>query len=147
MKIEEQVYYEILNSNISLPYESGGLLGGSDNIVSKYCIDVGTAHGETYYCPDVAHLNYVIREWIDDGVTLYGFFHTHPLGNPNMSCGDKEYALSILRAMSPKTKKLLFPVVIPGVDIIFYRGELIDNEIVFSRENTILVKIKKGETL
>lgn len=143
MKIEEQVYFEILNSNIGMSNESGGLLGGSEGIIERFCIDLGNTSGKTCYYPDVVYLNNVLLEWKREGVTLYGFFHTHTLGRTELSPGDKAYAYAVLKAMPTEIKSLLFPIVIPGTEMVLYRGKLVDNEIVFLREDAILVKIKK----
>lgn len=143
MKIKEQVYLDILNSNIGVSNESGGLLGGRKGIIDRYCIDLGIKSGKTCYYPDVVYLNNVLLEWKREGVTLYGFFHTHTLGRTELSPGDKAYAYAVLKAMPTEIKSLLFPVVIPGVEMVLYRGELVDNEIVFSHEDTMLVKIEK----
>lgn len=143
MKIEEQVYFEILNSNIGMSNESGGLLGGRDGIIDRYCIDIGIKSGKTCYYPDVVYLNNVLSEWKREGITLYGFFHTHTLGRTDLSSGDKAYADTVIKAMPSEIDSLLFPIVIPGTEMVLYRGKLVDNEIVFSHEDAVLVKIKK----
>lgn len=143
MKIDEQTYYEMLNTGINVPYEIGGLLGGTDGVISTYCIDMGVAHGKTCYYPDVEYLNNILEKWTHKGVSLYGFFHTHILGRSELSPGDEEYALSVLKAMPQGIRSLLFPIVIPGAEMVLYRGDLVDNEITFSHEEVILVNIKK----
>ena len=74
MNILEQVYNEIVNSNMGVPYESGGLLGGNNGVISRYCIDAGIVHGQTCYYPNVKYLNGVLSDWMSEGVSFYGFF-------------------------------------------------------------------------
>lgn len=140
MKIKESVYRRVLNEIPCVPPESGGVLGGTDDIISVYCFDMGIKSGEMFYWPDVKFLNAVLRDWHYQGIQFYGIFHSHIEGGGALSEADMRYAMRILSSLPDKNGSLLFPVVIPRKQILFYRGKVVDNKLMISEEIVTCIK-------
>lgn len=133
MKILKSVYDSILRNSLNPPPESGGILGGSNFMITCYIPDIhNTGNGYDIYIPNVEFLNRTITDWKTKGITFYGMYHTHfPKGN-ELSNGDKEYIHQIMRAN--QHTKLYFPIVIPNQKMVCYCAEILDSQLVISRQ-------------
>lgn len=122
MKINSNVYQEILSKLPEKPPEIGGIIGGQNGVVTKYEMDRGTDTGRgCSYAPDVEHLNSTIENWTENGIDFYGIFHTHFFGVRTLSNGDIAYMKKIIEAMPDTKKELIFPVfVLPEKEVIAY---------------------------
>lgn len=125
LKIISEVYNAIVKQLPDGPPEIGGILGGKDNIISIYEIDVGKNRGKCCnYTPNVEYLNLVIDDWIKAGIEFYGIFHTHFYGVKSLSEGDIAYMKAIMKAMPKYVYKLFFPIfVLPEKAMILYAIE------------------------
>ena len=93
-----------------------------------------------FYWPDVKFLNEVLHNWNYQGIRFYGIFHSHIEGGNALSEADMRYAIRILGSLPDKNGSLLFPIVIPGKQILFYRGKVVDNKLMLSKENVTCIK-------
>ena len=127
MKILGDVYQNICNSVSDTPPETGGILGGSNNVVTEYSLDNGVESGsQCSYTPNVEKLNKVIAEWQNQRIEFMGIYHTHYFGVSTLSDADKQYILAIMQAMPDYVKELYFPlVVMPQREMIVYKATYI----------------------
>lgn len=142
MQMTYEIYKEILsNVRTHLP-ETGGMLGGRENMVNKIIMDEGVPQQETKcsYVPNVALFNEKIREWKEQGVEFLGIFHTHFWSVSTLSQGDKEYIKNILRVMPPNKKKLYFPIVVfPEKKIVSYYCMYEDDELIIVNDEIEII--------
>ena len=121
MTITEDVFLKLVYTSSNSPLESGGILGGKDQIITHCAFD---ASGQGYgtYTPNVRFLNRLIQEWSAEGISFYGLFHSHFPSNDDLSCGDVRYITTIMEAAEKHTACLYFPIVIPNSHITVYRA-------------------------
>ena len=98
MKIQQEIFKQILENSPTPPPEVGGIIGGKDNIITCYFADKGSKDNcyDSYY-PDVAVLNKQISIWKKNGIDFYGIFHTHFEGDSVLSCSDRRYIIKIMQ--------------------------------------------------
>jgi len=140
MKIEKKILEDIINKMPDKPPEVGGILGGKDNIVSQYHLDLSSSNGGCYYSPNVQMLNEVIRNWSVKKIDFLGLFHTHFWGVSTLSDGDIEYITRIMQAMPKHIKQLFFPIiVIPDRMMVSYVAVRDENKINIINDDLIIV--------
>ena len=84
---------EIVSAAPSQPPEIGGILGGTNQVVSLYALDKGIVGGAMCsYTPDVMQLNHQIQRWAEDRIEFMGMFHVHFGGAATLSPGDRRYS-------------------------------------------------------
>ncbi len=122
MNINNCVYNEIINTTKSLPPETGGLLGGRNNTVTKVLRDDGLpSDKKCSYYPDITLFNRTIEEWQSKDIDFMGIYHTHYWGVDTLSEGDKIYIEKIMRNMPEEVDHLYFPIlVMPDKKLVCY---------------------------
>lgn len=138
IKILKEIYYKILFDTPALPPESGGIIGGKNNIISLFYADLGVKSNENEYCPDISKLNSIISQWSNQGIEFYGIYHSHYSSGTVLSINDKKYISKIL--INNPCNYLHFPIVFPKDKIISYKAEFKGKEIVFSRKKIVFIK-------
>lgn len=124
MKIIKEIYDKIIELPI-VPPESGGIIGGRFDVISDFeIIGSKTAPYSDLYIPDVTKINETIDKWNSEGVIdFYGIVHTHRPCSPELSPRDIEYINQIMIGIADVKKELLFPIVIPRKEIMWYRAK------------------------
>lgn len=136
MKIQKSTLEEIINTIPLVPPESGGLLGGTHQVITHFIFDSGTPLSNKYDCyvPDISFLNSVIRRWSEEGINFYGIFHSHFSNGIHLSNGDKRYITHIISAMPQYISSLYFPIILPRECMVVYRADRCRQEIHIVRE-------------
>lgn len=143
MNILKCVCTELLSIDAS-ENETGGILGGSNGIVTKFLPDKNKPVKESYmYIPNIHYLNAVLEKWQRDGVEFYGIFHTHPTGQTTLSEDDRMNIKTIMFSLPESVKKVYFPVIIPNENIYPYAAERVKNEINIHPEDCITMDCKE----
>lgn len=127
MKLKKDIYSQILSYDYP-SYESGIVLGGTDNQVTELYFDC-VSKGENYYSPNTKIINGVIEKWSSNNIDFLGLAHTHPCFQIKLSNVDKEYIKNILSAMPSEISQLYFPVVLPNKQIVSYLCKLKNNQL------------------
>jgi len=135
----KSVIEEILKGLPCEPPEVGGILGGSNGVVTCSVLDYGKAGGTPCsYTPNVGFLNRKIEEWLKDGIEFMGLFHVHFGGAESLSPGDKIYIGQILKAMPKQITGLYFPIVkMPEREMVVYRASNDDGKIKIEKESIL----------
>lgn len=140
VRIREAIYYKILFDTPILPPETGGILGSENCIITSYMPDKGVYNGKIgQYVPTISILNKQIQEWYDQNIMFCGIYHTHYEGDIRLSGGDILYIESILRQFQPYVDSLLFPLVFPKKEIIFYSAKLQEGHINVIDEEILII--------
>lgn len=138
MRILQSVYNSIIDSCSQVPPESGGILGGKDNIITEYMFDKGLKSNlYDEYVPNVDFLNSIISEWQKHSIQFYGIYHSHFPGGHALSDADKQYIAEIMQSIT--YRKLFFPIVFPKEDMLVYRAEFTNKQLRLSKESLILI--------
>lgn len=124
MQMTKAIYNNLLQFTPISSIETGGILGGKDNIIMHCKFDTGKNSIKDYgsYKPDTLFLNQHIRHWSENGIAFYGIFHSHFPSSTELSVGDRRYISQIMKALSPKVATLYFPIVIPNSHMTAYRA-------------------------
>lgn len=140
MKIKREVYEKILYSCPRVPPEMGGILGGHSETIDTAVFDEGEMISESaVYIPNVNKLNNVLAHWKKEGISFYGLFHSHLLGQETLSQDDIEYINRIMLSLPRTVSLLYFPIVIPKSHIIFYKAKNQNHNISISRDKIKIV--------
>ena len=134
MKILKETYDKIIQLP-NVPPECGGIIGGRFDVISEFEMvnSVNTSCSDLY-TPDVNKLNKIIDGWSSEGIIdFYGIVHTHRPCSPDLSPGDTEYIKQIMISIADAKKELLFPIVIPQREILWYRAKNIGGDIKISK--------------
>jgi len=111
LRIHAAVINDILNTIGKQRAETGGPLGGKDDVVSHFHFDRNSRRTAVTYSPNIDEVNRMFKaEWNPGGIRLRGFVHSHPGGMATPSSGDCVYAREILRAI-PDLPFLWLPIV------------------------------------
>ncbi len=131
MKILKTIYDLLLHETPLLPPETGGIIGGSDGIITEAYFDKGNSLLTTpsIYVPNIKVLNQVITNWDKEDIEFCGIFHSHYSRDRALSPGDKKYIKKIMRVMPPQVCYLYFPIILPQKTIIGYRASRCDSNI------------------
>ena len=77
-------------------FETGGILGGKGQKVSRFAFDKGKKQkDEDSFCPDIDKMNNVISNWRREEIQFLGLVHSHKV-NPYLSAADIEYGFKIV---------------------------------------------------
>ncbi len=141
MKILKCTYESINHTLSEKPYETGGILGSSnDDVIDEFILDITipTKQKCAYY-PNVRFLNNEIEKWSDKKIIFCGIIHTHFFDVCTLSDEDKEYIDAIMQAMPKHIKKLYFPLfLLPSKKLIAYSATLSCGKTIISQEETII---------
>lgn len=120
MKISVKVYNEIIKNKYA--YETGGILGGNDGIITHCFFDEGCENKGNSYKPNIYILNQIIERWSKENINFYGIYHTHPVLDQRLSKQDIEYIELIMIATPEYIEVLYFPLLLPNDELIFYKA-------------------------
>jgi len=144
MKIKKQIYDQILKTLPTIYAETGGILGGKNNIITEFEFDRGTSLSSTqHYYPNTKRLNDCIEKWQNRDIQFYGIVHSHLQEERTLSFGDRLYIQTIMQAMPMSIKFLYFPIVLPQKEIVSFKAVRLDNEINVASSD---IKIINGRT-
>ena len=98
MNICSEAVIDSIRQGVSnVPPESGGILGGRNDVITNICLDKGIlGKHPCSYTPDTRFLNQKIDQWAETGIQFMGMFHVHFGGTESLSEGDKEYIVRIM---------------------------------------------------
>lgn len=113
MKIKKEILDVVYQQTQGLMFESGGILGKKNEIITDVDIDKDTSHVKCSYEPNIDRFNIIINEWQKKEIDLAGIFHTHFFGVSTLSDGDISYIKTIMHAMPSEINQLYFPIVLP----------------------------------
>lgn len=133
--IDKSVLEKIVSNCPQVPPETGGFLGMKDNVIVDFVFDSG--HKQNDFCsysPDSRLLKHTCNTWESQGIFFAGIAHSHMVGRGNLSNGDKKYILQILESNIGKIDMLLFPIIIPGKELIMYSARLFSDGLIISKE-------------
>ncbi len=140
ISIKKNIYNKILFDTSIPPPETGGILGSENGVITSYMPDKGLYYGKIgQYVPTVSILNKQIQEWYEQNIMFCGIYHTHYEGDIRLSGGDILYIESILRQFEPYVDSLLFPLVFPKKEIIFYSAKLQEGHINVVDEELLII--------
>lgn len=95
MIITENVYKKIIRSLNLNDMETGGMIGGSGNIITEFYFDLNGMGHLGSYIPDVHSMNMILEKWIERGIHFKGLIHTHKK-NKYLSDCDLHYGKRII---------------------------------------------------
>lgn len=136
MIISKDTYIDIIRTIKPDPPETGGILGGKNNIVTEFFPDKGIPSQKmcSYY-PNVYLLNQTIKRWQLRNVEFMGIFHLHFWGVDTLSEGDEKYIKRIMKYMPEDIDNLYFPIiVVPQYEMVCYVAKRISGECYISRD-------------
>ena len=140
MKIRRTRYNQILYYCPIVPPEVGGILGSKDAVIDSVAYDSKYREYEkAMYIPDVKHLNRVINQWCEHGISFVGLFHSHPTGQETLSEEDISYIARIFQYMPLSISELYFPIVIPKSHMISYKAINQNHRVIISNDRIDLV--------
>jgi len=123
MKIKKAIYHSIIAECSNNPIESGGIIGGKNNIVTEFIFDKGTDSSSIqHYFPDTEKLNAHIKHWQDNGIQFLGIVHSHLQDGVELSFGDTRYIETIMQAMPAYIDFLYFPVVSQQKELVSFKA-------------------------
>ena len=141
MRILQDILNEILSEQNTRPPETGGILGGKEDIVQCSFFDKGLL-GERIcsYAPDTQLLNKVIKNWQLEEIDFMGIYHTHFWNVSTLSDSDRNYIKVIMKNMPSCVKTLYFPVVImPEKKMAAYKAYARGEELVIEPEHIEII--------
>jgi len=87
MKINSETYYEILVSISSTSFETGGILGGTNKIVSEFIFDEGLSNSNRgRYYPNIDKLNNYFATQQKCRIEFYGVMYRHLTNDDFIIC-------------------------------------------------------------
>ena len=99
-----------MDSQNTCPPETGGILGGQNEIITVEHFDRGMQTDRMCsYIPNIKELNDVIKQWQMKTISFIGIYHTHFWSVETLSEADKRYIDKILENMPLEFKRLYFP--------------------------------------
>lgn len=147
MKILESVYRNILLYCPTVPPETGGILGGMNNIITHVIFDQHNAIiTAAQYIPNTPFLNQAINKWAEKNICFLGMFHSHPITETELSQDDLKYIESILETL-PENHTLWFPIVIPQQKIIPYLASRSGDTFQIQQKQAMIIPDRKGVLL
>ncbi len=121
-----------------VPPERGGIIGGKNKTVTEFVLDdKNTFTDKAIYVPDVDFINKQIEIWHNSSIDFYGIVHSH-ICDVSLSTEDIEYIQKIMLYSPDNIKELYFPIIIPNKNIVFYKAEKLQNNVIISKENIFI---------
>ena len=140
MLIEKKVHNLLIETCVSVPPETGGIIGGHNDIIDIFAFDKssGTSFNNSYR-PNTMYLNKLINLWAKNEIVFYGVFHTHFFDKIILSAPDKGYIFRIMSAIPPTILKLYFPLIFPKDRMEAYVAVRKENETHIEKDTVIIV--------
>lgn len=130
MKIAESLLNAIISGCQPFPPETGGIMGGHDELITDVIFDTYPGLSEqATYSPNVVYLNDCIVRWRNQGIEFRGIFHSHPVNQYSLSGADREYITNIMSAMPTNIEELYFPIIVPTKTMFVYRAMRLKSKI------------------
>ncbi len=138
MRLKKEIYNSIISDFPNTAIETGGILGGSFDVITEYILDSGKGeYGK--YTPNTKMINKIIFDWSGKGINFHGICHSHyPIGE-KLSLADIEYIKRIMVSVSDVYDYLYFPIVIPKKKIIPFKVEITNDNILISNDKLFLI--------
>lgn len=126
MLITKEIFSSICDTIGCLQPEQGGLIGGSNSVVTSFFFDTDAVTTKASYIPSINQLNNALAQWKAQNIDFLGIIHSHGHRDKRLSARDISFARKILQLNSPELKDILFPLVLPAegndiIEIIPYR--------------------------
>ena len=99
LKMTLQVLLKVISTIGCQKAETGGILGGKDDVITHYHFDDTSNTTKVTYSPNVDVVNNKLEQWNDLQIRLISFFHSHPGKHNRPSVGDLSYAKVILNGI------------------------------------------------
>ena len=146
MIIHESVCDEIIALCSGNLIETGGIIGGRNNIVSEFEFDNGDTEGSRqHYIPNIIRLNACIEKWQSEGIQFYGIVHNHFQDENELSFGDTKYIEIIMKAMPKYVQSLYFPIVLPQRALVSFQATMVRNKINIISDDVKIIPGKRNE--
>ena len=143
MIIMENVYNDVMEKCAISHIETGGILGGKNDIIFKFEFDKGTNLSSVqHYYPNIEGLNACLENWLIENIDFYGIVHSHIHKLRDLSSNDIQYIQTIMNAMPEKIQLLFFPIVLPGKEMLSFKAIRQNNKINIVTDD---IKIYKRE--
>lgn len=140
MRIVKKAYKQIVDSFANCLFEEGGIIGGVNDIVTRFEFDIGIpGDNKGCYIPNVGKLNKCICEWQKQNINFYGIIHSHINHYGDLSNDDIKYIKRIMLSMPQNIQYLYFPVVLPKRTIKSFKAVRIGDEIRIVSDNIIIL--------
>jgi hypothetical protein len=140
LKILTNLFNNIISFFPNVPPENGGILGGTQNIITEYYHDSSTQKNIiAEYIPNILVLNTQIRTWQKNGIEFYGLIHSHPQSEETLSSADIDYIIDIMKSIPYTEFSLYFPILIPHKTIIPYIVTKKDHNITILKDTLQLI--------
>jgi len=147
MRINEKIYELIINKCSNNSIETGGIIGGKNNVVTKFVFDERTDLGsKRHYHPDIEKFNICIENWQNEGIRFYGIVHSHFSEEKELSFGDMQYIQIIMRAMPKYIRSLYFPIVLPSKELISFKALRAKNEIAIINDDVKIMTERRNKS-
>ncbi len=136
MRIQREIYKNILSNYSSTFPEQGGIIGQMQGRVVAYYHDSidSPNYTQAIYIPNVDNLNRKILEWKNYGISFCGIIHNHPIGEYLLSEADKVFINEIFKMNDIKIP-LYFPLILPEKTMIPYKAIKTKEELRIIKEN------------
>jgi hypothetical protein len=89
LKIPHSIYEKIMATIGSHPAETGGVMAMEDDRITDFYFDYSAETGASFYRPNLACVNAVVNKWLQEGLQLCGFIHSHRSPYTELSALDK----------------------------------------------------------
>ena len=147
MEINNNIYQLIISSCSSKAIETGGIIGGKNNIITEFIFDEKNESGsKQHYHPDIETFNLCIENWQNENIQFYGIVHSHFREEKELSFGDTQYIRIIMQAMPSNIKFLYFPIVLPQKELIFFKAVMTKTEINIVKDDVKIIAERRIET-
>lgn len=144
MIIYDKTYHTILASFPNVPPEAGCILGMQNGIICEFAYDAGIPrYDAAIYTPNIEMLNQIIAAWNKKGIFFCGLAHSHPQKQKSLSLNDKNYIINIMKSIPISIKKLYFPLVFPGSEMISFVGIKGSKGVEINTDNIIIHNTKE----
>ena len=147
MKILQKTYDQIIFESRKIPYETGGILGGANGVITISQFDDGLPSTRMCsYIPNTRKLNLTIKKWQQSNITFMGIYHTHFWNVETLSVNDEAYINKIMYCMPGVIEQLYFPlVVMPNPKLVSYTAKKVSGELVEIKRDKINIIGKAKE--
>lgn len=141
MKIQSAIHNYILKACELLPFESGGIIGSKNGVITSCLHDVGLEEKGSmgHYVPDTEALERQIALWQKEDIEFCGMYHSHFVSHPWLSSGDVQYIKEIMNSLDG-AEKLLFPLVlVKEKQIVFFEAVKTEKEISITKVDVEII--------